>query len=240
MPGPKLLDKRIVSAEVATQKKRQIDEGIRIAKKVDALRETKQEEEQNLDRFREENIRRVQIEIDAKIRERDELRREVENLHGERLRLIAPLDEEWAKVNEKSAELEQIGIKLAEIDASLLERGKVLEGLEKEKNDALERAKSKEERATKALEKATHTQQEADERYTSLVGQANKVLEEATKREKGVEQREINADMFEFRLKDKERSQQAKEEELTMREVQLQEGWKNLQQTAERLKRGKL
>lgn len=69
----RLLPKRRANAEVATQRKQQIEEGLILSQKVDALRQTLAEEQQKLELFRSETVKRVQAEIDAKIRERDEL-----------------------------------------------------------------------------------------------------------------------------------------------------------------------
>lgn len=69
----RLLPKKLANAEVATQRKQQIEEGLILSRKIDALRETLQEEECRLALFRSETVKRVQDEIDAKIRERDAL-----------------------------------------------------------------------------------------------------------------------------------------------------------------------
>ncbi len=100
MPAPRLLDKKLVNTEVAQQKKQQIDQGIAIAKKVDAVRTTLQEEEMNLEMFRQESIARVKREIDAKIAERDELEQDIAKRREERIRLEAPIDlkEAWDEV----------------------------------------------------------------------------------------------------------------------------------------------
>lgn len=69
MAGPQLLPKSVINADLATQRKIQIDQGVALAQKVDAIRETLQEEEKNLELFRANTIAKVQQEIDAKIRE---------------------------------------------------------------------------------------------------------------------------------------------------------------------------
>lgn len=100
MSGPRLLDKKTVNAEVATQRKEQIDSGLVIAKKIDALRETLSEEERNLEVFRTETIKQVQKEIDEKIKDRDIIHR-ANVLFQERMNA----QEEAAK--EREAELNQ-------------------------------------------------------------------------------------------------------------------------------------
>lgn len=74
MPAPRLLDKRTVHAELATERKQEIDKGMELAKKIDALRATLLEEKERLERFRTETVKAVQAEIDALIRKRDLLK----------------------------------------------------------------------------------------------------------------------------------------------------------------------
>lgn len=80
MPAPRLLDKKAIVASLATERKQEAQKGLKIAQKVDAVRATLTEEEERLERFRSETIKKVQIEIDAKIAERDALVREIEGL----------------------------------------------------------------------------------------------------------------------------------------------------------------
>lgn len=84
MPAPRLLDKKTVNAELATERKRQIDEGRHLTDSIEALREAKVKEEQALEDFRKHTIRVVQIEVDRKQKEAIEriglLRNEEESL----------------------------------------------------------------------------------------------------------------------------------------------------------------
>lgn len=77
MPAPRLLDKKRVNAELATERKQQIEQGKQLVASIEALREARAEEEEKLERFRKETVRAVQIEIDALIRQRDALRKEL-------------------------------------------------------------------------------------------------------------------------------------------------------------------
>ena len=96
----KLLPTRIdINKAKADERKREIDEGLSLARKVDALRETKSNEERKLLEYRSGMIAKVQAEINAYVSERDSLRRENENLIETRKELIKPLDEEWKEIN---------------------------------------------------------------------------------------------------------------------------------------------
>lgn len=74
MPAPRLLDKRTVNASLAQERKQQIEAGVDLAKKIDALRLTLLEEQEKLERFRTETVRIVQKEIDELIIKRDLLK----------------------------------------------------------------------------------------------------------------------------------------------------------------------
>lgn len=78
MAAPKLLDKKIISASLADEQRREIDKGLKIAKAIDALRETLGEEEQKLERFRTETVLKVQIEIDSLLQQRNNLLKELQ------------------------------------------------------------------------------------------------------------------------------------------------------------------
>lgn len=80
MPAPKLLPKKLVTATLATERKLEIDKGVKLAKAIDTLRDTKRTEEQALEEFREITIRQVQAEIDALFQERNRLSKEVKDL----------------------------------------------------------------------------------------------------------------------------------------------------------------
>lgn len=94
MSGPRLLPKRLINAEVATQKKEQIVQGIAIAKKVDSVREALQTEEKNLETFRAQTIKQVQSEIDTKTIELDMLKKEA-------LRIRAQNEEQEQLIQER-------------------------------------------------------------------------------------------------------------------------------------------
>lgn len=104
----RLLDKKSVNSQLANQKAQQIKEGLTLAKKVDALRETKLEEEKQLEEFRKGSIARVQIEIDSKSLERDRLEKSLIPMREEYQRLLTPPDltQAWADVKKKEQEVQ--------------------------------------------------------------------------------------------------------------------------------------
>lgn len=76
----KLLRKNEINVAKSNERKIEIDTGLALARKVDSLREMVSKEEKNLQMFRDETTKIVQAEIDDLIKERDELRDEIEEL----------------------------------------------------------------------------------------------------------------------------------------------------------------
>lgn len=76
----KLLDKVQISNLKVNERRRDVDEGVKLAKKIDLLRETASAEESRLAKFRTETLRLIKEDIDKLIAERDKLKDEVNNL----------------------------------------------------------------------------------------------------------------------------------------------------------------
>lgn len=118
----KLFKKSVVASEAAEQKRRQIDEGIAIARKVDALRETLA----SLEKQQSEFIRGTETELKAKAANLiDGIARmewEISQLEERRKSLISPLDGEWIKVSREKnlveAQKDDLARKLAEAEES--------------------------------------------------------------------------------------------------------------------------
>lgn len=100
MPAPKLLDKKLIQASLATERKHEIDKGKKLSEAVLALEEAKVKEERELEEFRVNTLKAIQIEIDAKQTENVRVREENKLLKEERIRLEGPIDliEAWTEV----------------------------------------------------------------------------------------------------------------------------------------------
>lgn len=223
MAGPKLLDKRIVNAELATQRKNQIDAGLTMTKKIDVVRDTLQTEEQRLEQFRSESIRKVQQEIDSKIAERDMLERSNAILREDRIRLSAPIDlsEAWAEVKTQKQENAEWKGRLTEQSIELLAR----EGANKDVGEELAKrvlnTSKKDELTERTLLEAETKFTEASDTLEKAQFESKKLLDSAKEEVKEVKIRE---DMVETREKyvfEKEQEVNAHEIDLSNREMKL-------------------
>lgn len=239
MTGPKLLDKKIVSAEVASQTKRQIDAGISIAKKVDAVRETLQEEEQNLETFRTFTLRQVQTEIDASIKERDNVKDEIVVLERNKQIASIPLDVEWKKVHEENAKLLKDRIIADEKSFNLKEREQEIERAEQEIENDKGRAKSLKQRALEALLKADSVLTEARESAADIRNQTHSKLLLAEVQEMETNRIKKEVEEYEKSVLIRENKLIDWETDLKNREKKLKDQYDTLQRTINRVQNGR-
>lgn len=125
LPAKKDLDK-VKSQE----RKLEIDNGMALAKRIDALRETKDKEEQQLREWREGSVNKVKEEIAVLVYERDTLKKQNEQATIKRDELLKPLTTEWALVDKAKAQLAEDKQKIWE-EKEFLDKDKA--DLEKEK-----------------------------------------------------------------------------------------------------------
>ena len=103
----RLMPKSAVTKANADAKRKEIDEGLKLAKRVDGLRKTVASEEQSLEKFRASTVANIKAEITPLEEKRDSLKKEVEELQRTRAELLLPLDEAWEEVELKQKEIEK-------------------------------------------------------------------------------------------------------------------------------------
>lgn len=106
--GMKLLPKSEVEKARAADKQREINEGSKLAKKIDNLREVVVEEEEALELFRKETIKRIYEEITVEAQKRDNLKKEVTDLETRKRIALEPLDQQWGELKEAQRSFEEV------------------------------------------------------------------------------------------------------------------------------------
>lgn len=223
MPAPRLLDKRVVSSELAEEKRRQIQSGITLAKKVDAVRDTLQKEENDLEAFRRETITRIQKEIDSKIAERDSLDKEIVRRREERIQLEAPIDlkEAWDDVQSGRLEVtewkDRLGTQTVEQLAKEAEITEIAESTLKRSTES----KEKEKLVERILVEAESKHEETSLVLDKARAEVKKVIDNAKQKEKKVIDRELFVETKEIEINNREDRNQAHELDLSNREKAL-------------------
>ncbi len=103
----KLLSKSDVVTLKSKERKMEIDEGVKLATRVDALREKSAQEETRLMKFRDETLQKLHTDIDSKISELDEWTRKVDEVKANRDYLLKPLDDKWDELHRKEEEVKR-------------------------------------------------------------------------------------------------------------------------------------
>ncbi len=100
----KLQPKKQVNDSFNAQRRNQIDEGVRIAKKIDVLRETLVTLEEQHKNFIARSKEELILATKKLTEEKSTIEREIQRLEAKRATLLKPLDEEWAKLNDEKAD----------------------------------------------------------------------------------------------------------------------------------------
>ena len=232
----KLLDKQTIVTLKGTERKREVDEAVKLAKKVDYLRQTAAQEEANLAKFRHESIQKVKDEIASLIEEKDILIGEVGVLEYQKEQLQEPLDDEWDRVKEESTvidnrieelEIAQAGLNLKEKEIQIK-----LDALKTES----ERIKDLKLQTLTALSEAEEREQKATEILVETKQMRYQTLEELNKRIQSTSLKEAEVEANKRDLDNRKKILDDKEIELKHTERAINDKYRTLERILARTK----
>lgn len=232
----RLLKKSAVASEASQQKKQLIDEGIAIARKVDALRQALAGLEEQQSRFvggMEEELRRRTKALFDEIAGRES---EIRALEERRKDLTAPLDAEWQKVRSASSEVQSSKMLIEKGLKVLAEKEKMSEEKHRNSKAVLARVNVRERELLKIYEKA----EEAADSAEIMKAIAAKEKEESGRdiaerhqailsREASVAVREREQDILAAMIEEKEREIISEKARLKDRSDTLERAFRRLQ-----------
>lgn len=210
----KLLSKREIDKAKAVDRQREIEQGVKLATRVDTLRETASEEEANLTKVRVASVAQLHAEINPLMDQKEQLISDIREL--ENLKRIAqiPLDAEWEKVRKEKESLNGLEERLSHREHSLAERSQQVEAGEKELAIEKERAAEYTHLAAQDRASASNSLDAAHESAAEMRNQAQIVLSNAELKETAALRREAKVAV-------REREVKMKDEYLTKRELDL-------------------
>lgn len=152
----RLLPKSDVAKAKALDRQKEVQEGMKLAKRVDNLREVAAREEESLTKFRVNTISLLKKEIDEKVTERDFLEDTNKVLREERMRLEAPLDltQAWDRVKNEQEAVEEWREDVLLREISLTERENNVRDTEKGFKGREQEIRNNEDWTRQALTKA--------------------------------------------------------------------------------------
>jgi septal ring factor EnvC (AmiA/AmiB activator) len=228
--GMHLLKKQEVDVAKARDRQREVNEGAKLAKRVDRLRELVAIEDAALKKFRAETLKTIHDEIEKATADRNSLIGEVQRLKKERRELQKPLDEEWDKVRELEKALTTRQKTLENKEVELDELHKKAREIKKLADGALKRVASAERRAHELHAEAEQDRKQAKkERATAatVVAEAN-LLKKNVGKEVIERRREVAIG---------EKNLALRNEYLDNRERELERGWAALKDRQEMFER---
>jgi uncharacterized protein YoxC len=232
----KLPTKSQVQVELARERKAQIDEGVRIAQKVDSLRNTLS----SLEKQHNEFINSMETGLKAKVKPLEEeikaKKAELVVLEDRKRELSKPLDEEWKKVKEEKIKLEQKEKEFDEKFAQVESKREFLEKKALELKDIQSRIRTQERELAKVYSEALTDNKETAEillltkEYES---DQRKVIDEEWKR---IEVERNENKISSLANKNREEQLNRKQKELGDKEIEIRDKYKTLERTLKRIK----
>lgn len=231
----KLLKKSEIAAHQAAERKASIDEGLKLAKQVDRLREIKAEEEKSLALFRQKTVAQINTEIVEATQKRDALLTEAKKLQKQINAGMTEVEEKKALVAAQAAHYDSL-MRLLVNDRIEVEKALTAAKSElKKAKVATFKAETNEYRAMQTLIDADNKRIQAE----ALLKQAAEIREDATTyaedqktkldtRDKVIASKEQEITIKEAALLKKEKQLHEKEIKLRDREATLEREFKRL------------
>lgn len=230
-----LMPKRMVAATLATQRKEEIDRGVKLAEKVDAVRDTLAQEEKRLSEFRALSIAQVQVEIDSKLREKNAVEREILVRREELKKLREPLDAEWATVQGIQETVKWQKQELYEKQSALDYGLRLNIQRERMNNDETTRINTLKAATEHDLAMAKEARDDAVRDLMNARSQASKIVADAKEREEAVEIREESVEIKDEWIKQQEKKLAKRDKDQNDREKLINDKYKTLLRTQARL-----
>ena len=226
----KLLKKEEIGKHKAAERQREVDEGVKLAQRVDALREVAAQEEASLEKFRRETIATIHKEIEAATAERDTLKAEVKTLQTQREEAMIPVVEAWKKVKETALLHDKIQQELNDRHTGL----KVKEGYA---DETLRDLSTRKERVRQEEARTHELLVEADQKRDAAAETEMKANDLLIKAIKTMEQTEAKGSELASFLEAREKAIALKEEELRKQEIDLAKEFSRLKDREATLER---
>lgn len=222
---------------VASQRKIQIDEGVRIAQRVDALRETLASLEAQHSKFiegMEGELRRRTNHLIANI---SDLEKDIIDLEDKRRFLQIPLDDKWREINQKIGEISQFKANLEKKEAKLIEKELIQDGRDRKSKELMVRVKSRDKASIKANDESEQLKTESEKIKVELL--ASKLAQEESfeKKSKELDERENSLISYTFTLTRREEEIEFHEQEIRNEKVRLTDQRQTLERAMARLKK---
>lgn len=233
----RLLPKNEVQGARALDRHREIEEGKKLATRVDDLRQLEAIEKANLLKFREESLKRVKAEIEALVLEKTSLENEIEAKKVERSRLLIPLDKEWEEIKAKNIEIDQKREQLVQNNELLHQNELIYNQRLNELKTEQERVATERENSKFALQISVKMRDESEQILLETKEKKRRVSFEVKKIEKALNVREYDVAARERDVSNERIVLAAREKALNEERIYLKDERETLQRGFNELKK---
>lgn len=228
--GIRLLPKSEVDRKKAAEQKATIDEGAKLARRIDNLREVAAEEETALETFRVQSVSKINDDIKKKSEERDALDGQIAQKKQELKDAFKPLEKERARLDQERSSLDARREAQDERESMLNDREERVGRDKKAASDALARAETAESVARARLldaDNSAKTALKAEKTATMARDEAVAIREKL----------KVDFQRRDMIASSRERDVSIKEARLAKEQEELQKGWKLLKDRREMFER---
>ena len=231
----RLLPRQEVDKRKAEEQRQAIQEGLKVAERVDTLLETLASEEKAFEKYRIDSLKTIQEEIQAKRQEKEEIEATVIKLRSERAELMEPVTQHWQEIEAAEKQIEAKEAALYSLEHQLSQKASDLLHKERELENIEARAENLKQLAGAMFSQAEVKVAEAKEEAAEMRNKAQAELSLMEIRLVEVEKRETGVTIKGSQLEEKEQRIEKYEIDLFKREQVLREGWKQLERTKQKL-----
>lgn len=157
----RLLNKNEVAKAQSEDRAREINEGLKISRRVDSLRDLMAAEEQSLEKFRSESLSGITAQISTLVTQKEAISREVDDLRKEKVVGMRGVEEEKRKVLLLKEDIETREESLKQKSFEIQKLQSDVQALIIGSEDELKRARTRAQDAEALHEEAFHAKEEA-------------------------------------------------------------------------------
>lgn len=217
----KLLSKSEIDQAKSKDRQREVSEGLKIARRVDSLREVHAQEEASLAQFRQKSIALIQAEITTESLKLGSLKGEVKELEERKVQALQPVSELKEKLGTREVWLQEYERSLNILKSSLDLKESDIEGKRKDIKNLEEKIERARVRQNELLLEADNLKRGAKnilDEYQTKVAQVERLRRNTEER---LNNREISISNRESSQKIKDKNQDKRERELNERETRI-------------------
>lgn len=233
----RLLSKSDIVRAKSVARKLDIDEGAKLARRIDNLREVAASEEESLTRFRRETIANIHAETSQATQRLNSLKSEVATLEERRKELLRPLTKEW---NELRKERKEVTRREDDAQARLIQvqdKEKQIKKAVQQVSNTLARARTTEERMVDKLMEADRYNKDSKTALSNAKKEEEKALKLQEQMTKELARRDMAMAEIERRLDYKEEKLKERENKLVLGWIKLNDRRATLERQIKRLKK---